>query len=270
MADKLTPLILDALSRAAACPEGCALLASKSEPGLFPASAAAKPAAKKALDDGLLLVLRTAPQGKGSAEYCTASPKGLIYLMEQASPKQVLEDFVRVLEERRGEVQTLMRSADRMAESLVGMNERIRAVLPQVVQSRQPVPVEAPAWERGGNVALMPSPWDVDELAERLVTRLSDWASSSGVVRDCPLPELFRSLSTLDPAPSIGLFHDGLRQLHHERRIHLHPYTGPLYTLPEPAFALMIGHEVGYYANLRQERKSEIRNPKSEMEEAPR
>ncbi len=251
MADKLTPFLLDALSRAAACPEGCALLTTKAEPGLFPATAGAKPAVKKALDDGLLTVLRRVPQGKSTVEYCTASPKGLAYLMEQASPKQVLEDFVRVLEERRGEVQTLLKTADRMAASLVGMTERIQSVLPQVVMSRQPVLVEAPAWEREGSVALMPPAWDAGELAERLVTRLADWASRGGVTRDCPLPELFRSLSTLDPAPSIGLFHDALRQLHDERRIYLHPYTGPLYTLPEPAFALMIGHEVSYYANAR-------------------
>ena len=251
MADKLTPLILDALSRAAAYPEGCALLATKTEAGLFPATAASKPAAKKALDDGLLMILRTVPQGKGSAEYCTTSPKGLAYLMEQASPKQVLEDFVRVLEERRGEVQTLLKSVDRMATSLAGMNERIQSVLPQVASSRLPVPVEVPAWDRSGNVALMPSVWDVNEVAERLVTRLADWASRGGVARDCPLPELYRSLSTFDPAPTIGLFHDALRQLHDDRRIYVHPYTGPLYTLPEPAFALMIGHEVGYYANAR-------------------
>ncbi len=251
MADKLTPLILDALSRAAAHPDGCALLSTKTAPGLFPATATAKHAAKKALDDGLLTVLRRVPLGKGSAEYCTASPKGLVYLLEQASPKQVLEDFVRVLEERRGEVQMLLTTADRMAASLAGMTERIRSVLPQVVVSRQPVPVEVPAWEREGSVAVMSPVWDSGELAERLVTRLADWASRGGVTRDCPLPELFRSLSTLDPAPSIGLFHDALRQLHDERRIYLHPYTGPLYTLPEPAFALMIGHEVSYYANAR-------------------
>ena len=248
MADKFTPLILDALSRAAAYPEGCALLATKAEPGLFPATATARPAAKKALDDGLLTVLRTATSGKSTAEFCTASPKGLAYLMEQSSPKQVLEDFVRVLEERRGEVQALLKTADRMAASLAGMTERIQSVLPQVALHRQPVPVESPAWDRGGNIALMPPAWDAPELAERVMSRLADWSSRGGVTRDCPLPELFR---TLDPAPSIGLFHDALRQLHDERRVYLHPYTGPLYTLPEPAYALMIGHEVSYYANAR-------------------
>ena len=249
LADKLTPLILDALSRAAACPDGCALFAAKAEPGLFPASAAAKPAAKKALDDGLQTGLRTSPQGKGSAEYCTAAPKGLAFLLEHASPKQVLEDFVRVLEERRGEVQTLLKSAERMAASLVGMNEAIRSLLPQVVQARLPVPVAASPWDRGGNVALLEPPADADDLGERLLVRLTDWSASRGVTRDCPLPDLFRSLGTLESDPSIGQFHDCLRRLHDDGRVYLHPYTGPLYTLPEPAYALMIGHEVSYYAS---------------------
>ena len=197
-------------------------------------------------------MLRRVSQGKGTVEFCAASPKGLAYLLEQSSPKQVLEDFVRVLEERRGEVQSLLKTADRMAANLAGMNERIQQVLPQVVLSRQPVPVETSPWDREGNVALQAPPaWDVGELADRLLMRLADWASSQGVTRDCPLPDLFRSLSTLDPNPSIGLFHDCLRQLHDDRRIYLHPYTGPLYTLPEPAYALMIGHEVSYYASSR-------------------
>ena len=69
--------------------------------------------------------------------------------------------------------------------------------------------------------------------------------------RDCPLAELFRSLSTLEPAPTVGLFHDALRRLHADARIYLHPWTGPLYALPEPAVALLVGHEIAYYASLR-------------------
>jgi len=29
------------------------------------------------------------------------------------------------------------------------------------------------------------------------------------------------------------------------------PWTGPLYDLPEPHFALLVGHEVAYYASSR-------------------
>jgi hypothetical protein len=48
---------------------------------------------------------------------------------------------------------------------------------------------------------------------------------------------------------TIGQFHDGLRRMYDEGSIYLHPWTGPLYALPEPALSLMIGHEVAYYAS---------------------
>ena len=64
---------------------------------------------------------------------------------------------------------------------------------------------------------------------------------------DCPLPHLYRTLSE----QTIGQFHDALRQLHSQQRIYLHPWTGPLCELPEPALALLVGHEVAYYASAR-------------------
>jgi hypothetical protein len=51
-----------------------------------------------------------------------------------------------------------------------------------------------------------------------------------------------------------------LRSLHDRERIYLHPWTGPLYALPEPAFALLIGHEVAYYASLRNDKRLAISN----------
>jgi hypothetical protein len=42
-----------------------------------------------------------------------------------------------------------------------------------------------------------------------------------------------------------------LRLLYDAGRIYLHPWTGPLYAVPEPTFALLVGHNVAYYASLR-------------------
>jgi hypothetical protein len=50
---------------------------------------------------------------------------------------------------------------------------------------------------------------------------------------------------------TIGLFHDGLRGLCEAQCIYLHPWTGPLYDMPEPALALLVGHEIAYYASFR-------------------
>ena len=53
------------------------------------------------------------------------------------------------------------------------------------------------------------------------------------------------------PAPTIGHFHDSLRRLHEQEKIYLHPWTGPLYEIPEPPYALLVGHEIAYYASIR-------------------
>jgi hypothetical protein len=89
-----------------------------------------------------------------------------------------------------------------------------------------------------------------DSLIADVKARLAEWHASAGSAHDCPLPELYRKLETIATV-SVGLFHDALRQLHDDHQIYLHPWTGPLYTLPEPAFALMVGHEVAYYASTR-------------------
>lgn len=90
-----------------------------------------------------------------------------------------------------------------------------------------------------------------DDLAAAILTRLIDWAASAVAGQDCPLPELYRSLTTREVPLTIGVFHDCLRQLHDDHRVYLHPWTGPLYALPEPAYALLVGHNVAYYASVR-------------------
>lgn len=67
---------------------------------------------------------------------------------------------------------------------------------------------------------------------------------------DCPLPELYRCVRRAAPRMSIGQFQDALRSLYQKHTIYLHPWTGPLYEMPEPALALLAGHEIAYYASL--------------------
>jgi hypothetical protein len=93
----------------------------------------------------------------------------------------------------------------------------------------------------------VPQPTD---LSAEILARLGNWSGSAE--DDCPLPKLFHSLKTYKPQPTIGEFHDCLRRLHAEGAIYLHPWTGPLYALPEPALALLAGHNIAYYASIRQ------------------
>ena len=230
MADKLTQQVLDALSRAAADPCGVPLFVSKADPGLFASTPAGKAAAQKCIADGLLRVA-AGPGAKAGRERYTPTDVGWAQLLAAANPKQVLEDFVRVLEARQGEVDDLLAAARRMADSLAGLREAVTRVLPTVTANR--VTVDAPA----------------PVLADELLTRLSDWSSSAQAGEDCPLPDLYRRAG----AASIGAFHDALRRLHERGAIYLHPWTGPLYALPEPSFALLVGHGVAYYASRRED-----------------
>lgn len=265
MADKLTQQIIDALSKAAADPGGLPLFASKADPGLFPSSAAAKPAAQKCLADGLVRVSRTETKGKAARDLYVLTDAGWEYLMAGVNPRQVLEDFVRVLEARRGEVGELLDTARHMADSLQGLKDAVARVLPRVTAGRIREPLaasrravdsrEAASGSRlNGAVAVLDAPPTIvppADLAAAVLARLTDWATSANAGEDCPLPELFRSLTTRDPQPTIGEFHDCLRRLHAAGSVYLHPWTGPLYALPEPALALLVGHGVGYYASAR-------------------
>jgi hypothetical protein len=209
VADSLSHLVFGALSRAAAEPSGLPLFAGKAGPGLLPKVAASKAVADRLLAEGLLA---------GPPESATLTAKGRNYLIEHANPRAVVEDFVRVLEARQGDVDQLLTAAQAMAEHLRGLRAAADAVLPKVLSAKLPT----------------------DALPELIVQKLQ----SAPPGHDCPLPDLYRQLPG---PPSIGQFHDALRALHATGRAVLHPWTGPLYAMPEPALALLAGHEIMYY-----------------------
>lgn len=266
MADKITQQLLDSLTKAAAHTGGLPLYATKTDPGLFPNTAAAKPAAQKCLAEGFVRVVTTDQvKGKAPRELYGLTDAGWDYLLAQVNPKQVLEDFVRVLEDRRGEVGELLATARQMADSLQGLKDAVARVLPVVSATRIPQSFsrdpEGSAFvalssgsRLNGSVELEPVPSAVAvldspeaDLAPAIIARLADWSEST----DCTLPELYRSLSLLDAPPTIGEFHDCLRAMFADGTISLPAWTGPLYAMPEPAYALMNGHGIAYYASLR-------------------
>jgi hypothetical protein len=149
-------------------------------------------------------------------------------MIAQASPRTVLEDFVRALEARQIESAALVSAARKMQVTLDGFRSRVDQVLQQLPTALTASPVN-------------------DSWKEIVLQFLSRW-QSSGASEDCPLPEIYRRTSS---TLSIGGFHDGLRRLHDDGQIYLHPWTGPLYALPEPPFALLVGHEIAYYASPR-------------------
>src|SRR5262245_23659419 len=234
MADRSSQFVLDALSRAVADPAGLPLYAGKSAPGLFPATAAARQAAERCKGEELVRVVRTEARGKAVHEVCAITDKGLAYLLSQGDPRRLLEDLVRAVEAREGQLADLVAAAHAAHASLDAVKTIAAKILRHLSQSANGTPPadDPPPWESAA----------LDHLTRR---------QAAGAAEDCPLPELYRAVREGHPNLTVGEFHDGLRRLHDGGRIYLHPWTGPLYDLPEPPYALLAGHEVAYYASLR-------------------
>ena len=244
MADKSQQLVLTALSRAAAA-AGAPLHVGKATLGLFPATAAGKQAAQRCREEGYLHPVPAPAGAKG--ERWAITDKGLIYLLDQVSPRPVLEDFVRALEARYGQLAELLALACQSQTEIAALKSAAEKVL-ALVGSGGP-----PGYSHSLNALYQTfrggdSNGSTDTLAQALPAELARWAPA-GAPEDCPLPELFRRLQALSPGLTLGAFHDALRRLHDGGHIYLHPWTGPLYDIPEPACALLVGHMVAYYAS---------------------
>jgi hypothetical protein len=263
VADKSRQLILTALSQAAASARGLPLFATRTAAGLFPTGAAGKQAAQRCQEEGLLRLCtdNDAPstdttsastatataRKRRAAACCVLTDKGLSYLLAQVSPRQVLEDFVRVLEARQTQVaglETLLRTMHSDLGALRANTEKVMQGLTAAGSRRE-------AGSLNGLYndfrAETPAAGNHDAAVLALLTRWQE----AGASEDYPLPDLYRQLQTQAPAVSIGQLHDSLRRLHDAGRVYLHPWTGPLYELPEPPYALLVGHEIAYYASIR-------------------
>jgi len=236
MADRSTQMLLDGLSRAAADSTGLPLFSSKSAPGLYARTAQGKQAAQRGREQGYLRIVRTETRGKTAIDICTITDKGLAYLLSQLSPRPVLEDFLRALEARHEQADELLALAQNMQVGLETLKARLETVLSH---PGSPAAASVPVHPNGSET------WPgaiLAYLGRRPATDASE---------DCPLPELYRHADQASPGLTLGRFHDVLRRLYADAQIYLHPWTGPLYDLPEPAYALLIGHEIAYYASSR-------------------
>lgn len=234
MADPAHELVLQGLQRAASEPQGLPMLISKSAPGLFAANAAGKKAAQSCLAQGLLQVARTERRGKSTVVHAGITEAGLTYLLEQVHPRKILATFIEAVEARRCQLDQLLELVRVQQKSLSELGQRVDQVLA--------------AWNTESVRAAQDQDSGKDKVTSAILDHLDRW-QQRGTLGDCPLPHLFKVCA--EPAPSIGQFHDAVRRLHDGGHIYLHPWTGPLYEIPEPALALLTGHEVAYYASPR-------------------
>jgi hypothetical protein len=233
LVDKSQALVLDALTRLAAAADGLPLLSGKGTVGLCAANAAGKQTAEFIKSDALARVVRTQTKHKSVHEIYALSEKGLAYLLEKKSPRFVLEALVGALQANSARIDTLLNEVRAGQESMVSLKAYAAIVLQDMERPQQGIaePIQT-------------------TTQEPLLTYLK-CRQDTGTLDDCPLPELYRHLQARCPSLTVGQYHDLLRRLNQEAALYLHPWTGPLYELPEPALALLVGHEVAYYASLR-------------------
>jgi hypothetical protein len=244
--DKSSQMVLTALSKAAAEPSGLPLHGRRGSPGLFPPTASGKLAAQRCQDEGLLQRVPPFVDAARNGESWCVTERGLGHLLGQLSPRQVLEDLVRAVEARQAQADELLTIARRLYVNLDSLKAGVEKVLPLVAGAgRNGDGPLADLFRSFATVA--PPPASPDDA---LMLHLERW-QQSGASEDCPLPELFRRVSSDVPGLSLGAFHDALRRLHDAGRLYLHPWAGPLYDLPEPPCALLVGHVVAYYASSR-------------------
>ncbi|MFO0863844.1 MAG: hypothetical protein U0744_04160 [Gemmataceae bacterium] len=236
MAEPLTNSILDALRLGIAEGRELPLFAAKGTAGLFPANAAGKQAAQQAREQNLVRIARTETRGKTAVELAVPTREGVTWWLGQTSPRPVVEALLAAI--KASETRCAEWSAETKAvqSHLHSLQEAANHLLQRFPEGKTP---DVFPWDR-----------TQDDLPGRIVERLKQW-HDSGKLGDCPLPDLHRMLTTASPSLTIGQFHDALRTLHDRRAVWLHPWTGPLYELPEPPLSLLVGHEVAYYASLR-------------------
>jgi hypothetical protein len=240
LADKISELIGEGLSRAARNPRGFPLHGGRGT-GLFSNSVAAKKAAQVCKSEGYLETLAMESRGRQTREVCAITQKGLAYLLHQVSPKQLLAEFMQALHSQQSQTGELLKTVGQWQASIDSLKNLVHQYFQQCnhngsLHLRQ-------AASNGTNQQAGAK--NESEIRDSILSQLDQWQGSG----DCPLPELFRRCG--HEGMSIGQFHDELRILQQEERIYLHSWTGPLSEIPEPAFALLAGHGIAYYVSRR-------------------
>lgn len=244
--DKATEVLIEALKQALADAGEQRLYRSGKLDGLFASRAGANAeAATRALQTGLLEVVRTETKGKTTVEWVRLTPRGLTFLHEHESPRRALEDLVAVLQTNRAQIpiwladmrQELQALGSRLADEAQRWSQRLEALSQRVEEALRRAEARGPALVPGAETM----PWAVDALVHL------DRRRASGAAGDCPLPELFTVLREKHGDLSVATFHEGLRRLHDRRALRLLPFTGPPDDLREPEFALLDGADLMYF-----------------------
>lgn len=204
--------IREGLAKAALHPEGLPLHSHKTNNGLFSATKDGRDAQETCLNAGWL---------ESGLDFSGArlTPSGFDHLASDPRLDLVFSEFLRQIDSWRDQDRLLLQRVREQLSRLDHLQKTID-LLTQPKNASYQLPIE------------------------RHLLQLS----TPGV--DVPLPVLFESVRKECPVVTIGTFHDSLRHLKNQGRIHLLAWTGPLHDIPHPETALMAGHDIAYYASL--------------------
>lgn len=245
--DRSTQILVEGLQQALARGDEQRLYRRGKLEGLFSGrTGAAGDAAAQALRDGLLEVARTETRGATTTEWVRLTPRGVDFLHEHQSPAAALHELRNAL---RVNEQAVPAWLAEMRAGLQAMEQRLATDAQKWQQQLEALTRRAEDTLRRLDEAapLLPRelaehyPWAIDAL------NYIDRRKNGGAPDDCPLPELFASLTRGHPHLSIMDYHEGLRRLHERQVLRLAPAAG-LADLPQPEYALFDGGTVLYYA----------------------
>jgi hypothetical protein len=227
-------LVLAALKKALSSPEPLSLIASGRNPGLFPRTRLGQQAAELCQQRGWLECVASRPAGKTVTALYTLTEAGLQWLLHKTDPATALEALQQRIVQGQQQWQTWGEMLERCREELDQLRQWVAGVIEELKTSARQ------GWAAGNPAILKATAWPF----------LRRWQETHPQ-EDCPLPELFRQLRQQHPQLNVGQFQEALRQWYGQGQIVLHPWAGPIYEIPEPELAMLVGHAIAYYVSLR-------------------
>lgn len=273
--------LLEPLRRALAAGD-MPLYATAKNPGLF--AGKSKKIAEQALQDGLIELVLDGSSGKrAAAPAARLTEKGRRFVLEEDSPKKILEELVNLLKKPNAgqaaapnplddlnrEITKLGQAVNtrlaKMEKDFQGRLDRLqqevqrqtgtgsdgRAVhderVQQAVKTVEALAHRLQSAPPPANVAARPA--DAGGWSEDLLRLLRE-QKQRNAHQQLSLPQIYERLKSTRPGLTLGQFHDGLRTLQDQKRIRLGPYTQGINSVPDNRNALYLDQELKFYVDL--------------------
>ena len=235
--------LIAALRIAISAREEQPLVRAPKQPGLFASrTGTAGEAVHWAVRDGLLTITRTESKGKAETEWAKITPRGVQYLAQHESPREVLLQLTELLQSH---ASGLPRWLTDLQAQMHGMQRRLQDFLDQFTAELQLLSFRVTEALKRTEPAVPPTtvpslvPWQLDLLE---LLRLEAAADGGPVL----LHQLFTELKANHPELTVPTYHEGLLRLRDRGSLKLVAWAGDMASLPEPEFALLEEGRIHY------------------------